>query len=66
MINGPAFTRRTIRGQRAHYSKTEQERFSFTKHARELGLTIDAIRKFIDQSQHPDKNRQNCRSDVLS
>lgn len=41
-------------GNQRRYSRREQERLSFIKHARELGLTIDAIRELIDLSQHPE------------
>ncbi|RDL48013.1 HTH-type transcriptional regulator ZntR [Ensifer sp. M14] len=42
-------------GNQRRYSKTERERLSFIKHARELGLTIEAIRQLIDLSHHPEK-----------
>ena len=42
-------------GNQRRYSKAEQERLSFIRHARDLGLTIDAIRELIELSQHPDK-----------
>lgn len=42
-------------GNQRRYSKTERERLSFIKHARELGLTIEAIRELLDLSQHPEK-----------
>ena len=42
-------------GNQRRYSMTERERLSFIKHARELGLTIEAIRELIDLSQHPEK-----------
>lgn len=42
-------------GNQRRYSKGERERLSFIKHARELGLTIEAIRELIDLSQHPEK-----------
>ncbi|MBU1312817.1 MerR family transcriptional regulator [Agrobacterium tumefaciens] len=42
-------------GNQRRYSKSERERLSFIKHARELGLTIEAIRELIDLSQHPEK-----------
>lgn len=41
-------------GNQRRYSTREQERLSFIRHARDLGLTIDAIRELIDLSQHPD------------
>lgn len=42
-------------GNQRRYSRSERERLSFIKHARELGLTIDAIRALIDLSTHPEK-----------
>lgn len=42
-------------GNQRRYSKNERDRLSFIKHARELGLTIEAIRELIDLSQHPEK-----------
>lgn len=42
-------------GNQRRYSKPERERLSFIKHARELGLTIEAIRELLDLSQHPEK-----------
>jgi len=42
-------------GNQRRYSKGERERLSFIKHARELGLTIDAIRELIELSDHPEK-----------
>ncbi len=42
-------------GNQRRYSRSERERLSFIKHARELGLTIDAIRELIDLSTHPEK-----------
>ncbi|PZU85464.1 MAG: MerR family transcriptional regulator [Shinella sp.] len=42
-------------GNQRRYSKSERERLSFIRHARELGLTIEAIRELIDLSQHPEK-----------
>ncbi len=41
-------------GNQRRYSSREQERLSFIRHARDLGLTIDAIRELIDLSEHPD------------
>jgi len=40
-------------GQR-RYSKAELQRLGFIKHARDLGLTIEVIRKLIDLSTRPD------------
>ncbi|TCM46132.1 DNA-binding transcriptional MerR regulator [Rhizobium sp. PP-F2F-G48] len=42
-------------GNQRRYSTSERERLSFIKHARGLGLTIEAIRELIDLSQHPEK-----------
>lgn len=42
-------------GNQRRYSKAERDRLSFIKHARELGLTIEAIRELIELSDHPDK-----------
>ncbi|MBB6182169.1 MerR family transcriptional regulator [Pseudorhizobium flavum] len=42
-------------GNQRRYSKVERDRLSFIKHARDLGLTIEAIRELIDLSQHPEK-----------
>lgn len=42
-------------GNQRRYSRSEQEQLSFIKHARELGLTIEAIRELIDLSRHPEK-----------
>ncbi|MDX0177354.1 helix-turn-helix domain-containing protein [Sinorhizobium meliloti] len=42
-------------GNQRRYSRREQERLSFIKHARELGLTIEAIRELIDLSEHPER-----------
>jgi len=41
-------------GNQRRYSKAELERLAFIKHARDLGLKIDAIRKLIDLSTRPD------------
>ncbi|MDX0190401.1 MerR family transcriptional regulator [Sinorhizobium meliloti] len=42
-------------GNQRRYSRREQERLSFIKHARELGLTIEAIRELIELSEHPER-----------
>jgi len=41
-------------GNQRRYSKAELDRLGFIKHARDLGLTIEAIRKLIDLSTRPD------------
>ncbi|CCV11928.1 helix-turn-helix domain-containing protein [Mesorhizobium sp. STM 4661] len=42
-------------GNQRRYAAPERERLSFIKHARELGLTIEAIRELIDLSAHPER-----------
>lgn len=42
-------------GNQRHYSGPELERLMFVRHARELGLSIDAIRELIDLSGHPER-----------
>ncbi|GHC75889.1 MerR family transcriptional regulator [Limoniibacter endophyticus] len=42
-------------GNQRRYSKGERDRLSFIRHARDLGLTIDAIRELIELSQHPEQ-----------
>ncbi len=42
-------------GNQRRYSKTERDRLSFIKHARELGFAIEAIRELINLSEHPEK-----------
>jgi len=42
-------------GNQRRYSSGERERLAFIRHARDLGLTIDAIRELIDLSQHPER-----------
>lgn len=48
-----SYTERSEGNQR-RYSTAEQERLSFIRHARDLGLTIEAIRELIDLSQDPE------------
>ena len=40
-------------GNQRRYSIAELERLTFIKHARDLGLKIDAIRELLDLSAHP-------------
>ncbi len=40
-------------GNQRRYSNNELQRLSFIKHARDLGLTIDAIRELIELSDRP-------------
>jgi DNA-binding transcriptional MerR regulator len=42
-------------GNQRRYGRPERERLSFIKHARDLGLTIEAIRELIDLSAHPER-----------
>ncbi len=41
-------------GNQRRYSLAELDRLSFIKHARDLGLKIDAIRELLKLSAHPD------------
>ncbi|QRM44634.1 helix-turn-helix domain-containing protein [Rhizobium sp. BG4] len=41
-------------GNQRRYTKQERERLSFIRHARELGMTIEAIRDLLEMSRHPD------------
>jgi DNA-binding transcriptional MerR regulator len=41
-------------GNQRRYSKNEQDRLAFIRHARDLGLTIEAIRDLIDLSVRSD------------
>ncbi len=43
------------RGNQRRYSRAELERLSFIKHARDLGLSIEAIRELVDLSGHPEQ-----------
>lgn len=42
-------------GNQRRYERTDLERLSFIRHARDLGLTIDAIRDLLDLSAHPER-----------
>ncbi|OJF93879.1 MerR family transcriptional regulator [Pararhizobium antarcticum] len=42
-------------GNQRRYERPELERLSFIRHARDLGLSIEAIRDLVDLSQHPEK-----------
>jgi len=42
-------------GNQRRYSDSELERLSFIKHARDLGLTIDAIRELLELSERPNE-----------
>jgi len=42
-------------GNQRRYSQSELQRLSFIKHARDLGLTIDAIRELIELSDRPNE-----------
>ena len=41
-------------GNQRRYSTGERDRLAFIRHARDLGLTLDAIRELIELSQHPE------------
>lgn len=45
---------RRSQGNQRRYSKDEQDRLAFIRHARDLGLTIEAIRDLIDLSERAD------------
>lgn len=47
-------------GNQRRYSNGERERLAFIRHARDLGLTIDAIRALIELSQHPERPCQDA------
>jgi len=42
-------------GNQRRYGKADLERLAFIRHARDLGLSIAAVRDLINLSQHPDK-----------
>lgn len=42
-------------GNQRRFGKPELERLAFIRHARDLGLTIEAIRELIDLSDHAEK-----------
>lgn len=42
-------------GNQRRYGRDERDRLSFIKHARDLGLTIEAIRELIELSAHPER-----------
>jgi DNA-binding transcriptional MerR regulator len=42
-------------GNQRRYGPQERERLSFIRHARDLGLTIEAIRELIELSAHPEQ-----------
>ncbi|MBN7774773.1 helix-turn-helix domain-containing protein [Nitratireductor aquimarinus] len=42
-------------GNQRRYGKQAMERLAFIRHARDLGLGIDAIRSLIELSGHPEK-----------
>lgn len=47
-------TRRSEGNQR-RYSQEEAEKLSFIKHARDLGLGLDSVKKLIELNNHPEK-----------
>lgn len=42
-------------GNQRRYSKSDLERLAFVRHARDLGLTIDAIRDLAALAGHPER-----------
>jgi DNA-binding transcriptional MerR regulator len=42
-------------GNQRRYGRPELERLAFIRHARDLGISIEAIRELIDLSGHADK-----------
>lgn len=42
-------------GNQRRYSSRDRERLSFIRHARDLGLSIDAIRDLLELSAHPER-----------
>lgn len=42
-------------GNQRRYERQDLDRLSFIKHARDLGLTLNAIRDLIDLSAHPEQ-----------
>jgi Cu(I)-responsive transcriptional regulator len=42
-------------GNQRRYSRQELDRLSFIRHARNLGLNIEAIRELIELSAHPER-----------
>lgn len=41
-------------GNQRRYERRDLERLAFIRHARDLGLTIEAIRELIELSRHPE------------
>ena len=42
-------------GNQRRYTGEERDRLAFIRHARDLGLTIEAIRDLIELSRHPER-----------
>lgn len=42
-------------GNQRRYRTADLDRLAFIRHARDLGLGVEAIRELIDLSQHPEK-----------
>ncbi len=47
-------------GNQRRYSKDELDRLSFIKHARDLGLSIEAISELVELSAHPEQPCKNA------
>lgn len=41
-------------GNQRRYTPAELDRLTFIRHARDLGLSLDAIRELLELSEHPD------------
>jgi DNA-binding transcriptional MerR regulator len=52
LIDTPSRTQ----GNQRRYSKSDLDRLAFVRHARELGLPLDAIRELIALGEHPDRS----------
>lgn len=42
-------------GNQRRYARAELDRLAFIRHARDLGIGVDAIRELIDLSGHPER-----------
>ncbi|AJY47405.1 MerR family transcriptional regulator [Martelella endophytica] len=51
-------------GNQRRYGEDELERLAFIRHARDLGITIDAIRELLELSAHPEEPC--ARADVIA
>jgi DNA-binding transcriptional MerR regulator len=51
---GLVAARERSEGNQRRYGSEERERLAFIKHARDLGISIEAIRELLELSAHPD------------